>query len=146
MKLETRRAALRMAAKVALVATTASCSGAPPRVEPSVQPTATEAAAKDTPETCTAYLDTLAMTDLGQPLPESDPLHGRNNVYGAFVDVAARSAPRTQDCCSGELDSDRGQSKHRWACCSALPAERQTIACSPWGPPVPPEMPAHLIA
>ncbi|CAN5801391.1 hypothetical protein BH11MYX2_BH11MYX2_08110 [soil metagenome] len=143
---EVRRAALRMAAKVALVATTTGCWTEPTHPGPA-QPTArqdTHASA----DTCETYLDKLGsvarapMSTSTGPMEADDPLYNRNDVYGAFADVAARSAPRTQSCCSDEI-AQGGSGKHRWECCSAVPASTgvNRIACTPWGPPSPPEMP-----
>jgi hypothetical protein len=54
-------------------------------------------------------------------------------------------------CCDKELDGlDKGEgTSHRWACCAAYdPAEgkkhtgasKHLVACTPWGPPVPPSI------
>jgi hypothetical protein len=47
-------------------------------------------------------------------------------------------------CCEKELLSDEGMgtSKHRWDCCANVTSNdpKIMIACTPWGPPVPPAM------
>ena len=76
-------------------------------------------------------------------LPPGDPLHGKLDVYGAFADVGARTAPRTQACCTEELVKHGSGATARFECCSALgdlPAGARGSACTPWGPPCPPEM------
>ena len=49
-----------------------------------------------------------------------------------------------QTCCAELLgDRDGGLPAHRWDCCANLPADPGQnigIACTPWGPPVPPSM------
>lgn len=51
-------------------------------------------------------------------------------------------------CCSEHLKSETGETwnlQYRWACCGVLdnwnnPDQSIAIACTPWGPPVPPSM------
>ena len=55
-----------------------------------------------------------------------------------------------QTCC-GELlqKSQGGLAAHRWDCCANLPADAGQevgIACTPWGPPVPPRMQRRSLA
>lgn len=49
-----------------------------------------------------------------------------------------------QACCAELLDKSQGAlASHRWDCCANLPANPPPsvgIACTPWGPPVPPSM------
>jgi hypothetical protein len=77
-----------------------------------------------------------------QDLPDGDPLKGRHDQYGAFADPAARTAARTVACCTEVLAHDGTQADARWPCCSALAVTtgEQPMACTPWGPPCPPEM------
>jgi len=91
---------------------------------------------------CMPELDKLAQMERGA-LPDSDPLKSKPTVYGAFADRAARNAPETQRCCNEEIAAYGSNAKHRWACCSALPAlpaDAEKSACMPWGPPCPPAM------
>jgi hypothetical protein len=49
-----------------------------------------------------------------------------------------------QTCCVELLEKSQGSlADHRWDCCANLPADAGqniNIACTPWGPPVPPQM------
>jgi hypothetical protein len=51
---------------------------------------------------------------------------------------------QVQTCCAEALASETGwMMEHRWDCCANLPADagqNLNIACTPWGPPVPPSM------
>jgi hypothetical protein len=135
MKLEVRRAALRAAFKTALVMTVGCAGSAHPATE-NTGGSAAEAGSAAAPS-CGTYLDGLA-TAKPVDLPDGDPLKGRMDVFGAFTDPAARVAARTQECCTKELDTVDANTPHRWACCSAL--DNKSGACTPWGPPCPPEM------
>jgi hypothetical protein len=133
---EIRRAALRMAAKTALILSV-GCGGSPP---PAPVQNTTPAVPAPVVEACEPYLGKLAVVKR-EELADDDPLRQRNDVYGAFADAVARQSARTQQCCQEELDAKRAQAAHRWACCSALPQGAQNgAACTPWGPPCPPEM------
>ena len=145
---EVRKAALRAAAKVAIVFSLGGC-GAPAASTPTPAPPpdrgggATQAPPPASVP-CGTYLDGLALAANSAALPENDPLHGRPDVYGQpFADQTARSAPRTQECCTAELTADGANAAHRWSCCSAVPETHAVVmACTPWGPPCPPEMTA----
>lgn len=136
---EIRRAALRIAAKTALVVTI-GCSGGG-----SATKTAPPANTGGTPApvvACDAHLAGLAKTDRDK-LAADDPLKERMDVYGqVFADVGERTSARTQECCHEELTANGASSALRWECCSALPRGSEAMACTPWGPPCPPEMPA----
>ncbi len=91
---------------------------------------------------CDQYLGSLATAKLGE-LKDGDPLKDKPGVYGAFADIKARGAARTTTCCTDELKMHGSSSKFRWECCSALgtePEGAEAAACTPWGPPCPPEM------
>lgn len=150
---EVRRAALLIAAK-ATIFTAIGCSGG---LQPAAGPAPTSdppaAADKGAPapaadvaaaesKTCAQHLDGLVMVKNTSELPDNDPLRGDMTVYGAFADVAARSDPRTQECCREELKQDVAGAPHRWACCSALGDSDPEVAmaCTPWGPPCPPAL------
>ncbi len=136
MKPEIRRAALRAAAKAALVMTI-GCSGgkgSPPPSSTTPDPVPVAAGAS-----CADHLGGLA-TAKPEALAADDPLRSRGEVYGAFADVAARQSARTQECCAEALERDGSSAAQRWECCSALPATAQAMACTPWGPPCPPQM------
>jgi hypothetical protein len=59
---------------------------------------------------------------------------------GAKQNVSAA----VQTCCATLLEKSQGAlAAHRWDCCANLPADagqQVSIACTPWGPPVPPRM------
>ena len=136
---EIRKAALRIAAKTALVVTM-GCSGggSSAKTTPPANTGGTTAAVV----ACDAHLGGLATIDKDQ-LAADDPLKARMDVYGkVFANVADRTAPRTTECCTEELTTNGSSSKLRWECCSALEPNAQAAACTPWGPPCPPEMPA----
>ena len=137
---EIRRAALRIAAKTALVVTI-GCSGSGSSTTTSPSNVATGSAAQ--PVACDPHLSGLATVEKDN-LASSDPLRERMDVYGkVFADITARTSARTQECCTEELVTSGSSAKHRWECCSALgdvPAGAEPSACTPWGPPCPPEM------
>ena len=136
---EIRRAALRMAAKTAFVASIGCSGGQAPRPTSNIAPANGSAVAD-----CATYLGGLASVDMDgvHTLASTDPLHDKPGVYGAFVDLTVRGSARTHECCNEELAKGAG-APHRWACCSAVdnvvPAGGGA-ACTPWGPPCPPEM------
>jgi hypothetical protein len=47
-----------------------------------------------------------------------------------------------QQCCEKQLLSTRGQMAHRWDCCANVAQTNKDVqmACTPWGPPVPPSI------
>ena len=55
-----------------------------------------------------------------------------------------------QTCCVELLEKSQGAlAAHRWDCCANLPADAGQevgIACTPWGPPVPPRMRRRSVA
>ncbi len=143
---EIRRAALRMAAKTALVVTV-GCGGQP--VAPPHDLAASPA------ESCSAYLGALATVERTE-VKADDPIRARIEdglaIYILFADATQRTAPRTLACCSDVLTV--GPSVQRGACCSAVDdgahhstgsyfggrTDAERAACAPWGPPCPPEM------
>lgn len=68
------------------------------------------------------------------------------NYPGAKKAVSAE----VQTCCVELLDKSQGAlAAHRWDCCANLPADAGQevgIACTPWGPPVPPRMRRRSLA
>ena len=137
---EIRKAALRIAAKTALI-TAIGCSGGGSSTK-ATPPANAGGSAAAAVVACDAYLGSLATVEKDK-LAADDPLKGRMDVYGkVFANVAERSAPRTTECCNEELATNGASSKPRWECCSALEPNTQAMACTPWGPPCPPEMPA----
>lgn len=147
MRPEIRRAAIRAAAKTALIAGLAGCSGDP---KASTTSTPSNVATGDTakpaaPVDCEAHLTGLKKMKK-EELPDGDPVKERMDVYGeVFANRAEREAPETQKCCTEDLVKNGSRGSHRWECCSALadlPKDASPSACTPWGPPCPPAMPA----
>jgi len=136
---EIRKAALRAAAKAAVVGMLAGCGGSEPKpAAPSNVARPEKPAASIDCATWLADLKTVKQDEL----PAGDPLKEKSDVYGAvFADRAARESPETQKCCTEELTANSAGSKLRWECCSALVVDPAGAACTPWGPPCPPEMP-----
>lgn len=141
---EIRRAALRAAAKTALVVSL-GCSGSSKGPQPTptnVAPAPATEPAKTEPA-CDEYLASLATVKSREQLAEGDPLRDKPEVYAAFSDVALRESPKTKECCTAALVRDGAGAKQRFECCSALgdvPDGATPSACTPWGPPCPPEM------
>ncbi len=138
---EVRRTALRAAAKAALVVSI-GCGGgsktAPPSNIGGTGPTPPAPVAGS----CDEHLASLAR---GKPaaLAPDDPVKARPDLYGeVFTDRAAREDARTQSCCAESLGDGAAESKYRWECCSAIAdsMDKHHLACTPWGPPCPPEM------
>lgn len=79
-----------------------------------------------------------------QVIASAFPTEG--NYPGKKQNVSAE----VQTCCAELLgDQDGGLPAHRWDCCANLPADPGQnigIACTPWGPPVPPSMKRRAIA
>jgi hypothetical protein len=137
---EIRKAALRIAAKTALVVTI-GCSGGGSSTK-ATPPANTGGTAGAAVVACDAHLGALATIEKDK-LAADDPLKARMDVYGkVFANVGERTSPRTQECCTEHLDKGGSSSALRWECCSALPETASPSACTPWGPPCPPEMPA----
>jgi hypothetical protein len=138
---EIRKAAVRAAAKAALVTMLVGCGGSD--TKPVAGPSNTASGAPMAASVdCATHLGALAAVPQGE-LAAGDPAKDRNDVYGkVFSDRAARESAETQKCCTEELTKSGAGSKLRWECCSALPAD-PSGACTPWGPPCPPEMPRY---
>lgn len=65
-------------------------------------------------------------------------------VEGGYPGAKKSVSPRVQTCCVELLEKSQGAlAEHRWDCCANLPADAGQsvgIACTPWGPAVPPAM------
>lgn len=63
---------------------------------------------------------------------------------GDYPGAKQAVSAQVQTCCAELLASSEGMmGAHRWDCCANLPADAGQnvgIACTPWGPPVPPSM------
>jgi hypothetical protein len=92
---------------------------------------------------CVKHLATLP-TVLADQLPAGDPLRGKVMI-AAFTRPADRAAPKTQQCCVETLVAYDAAAPFQSECCSAMTKpwpDAVRTACTPWGPPCPPEMPA----
>jgi hypothetical protein len=117
-----------------------------PSPEPPTASPATQYANAETPEPAPADGDATAPVDpvracnglVEEAFPNPSQYPGEKRNVGTAVKA----------CCADLLVHQTGPSDaHRWDCCANLPddlpeAERQkaTMACTPWGPPVPPAM------
>jgi hypothetical protein len=65
---------------------------------------------------------------------------------GRYPGQAATTTNLVKQCCTELLVSKRGMIENRWDCCAnhsePSEADKETLwmACTPWGPPVPPAM------
>lgn len=133
---EIRRAAIRAAAKAALI-TAIGCSGDPKPTTTMPSNVSTSPAVPEVKE-CGALLGGLEKVAQDK-LADDDPLKKSNFVYGqVFADRKARESAEVQKCCTEELDKNNASSKLRWECCAAV--DGKGAACTPWGPPCPPAM------
>jgi hypothetical protein len=132
MNKEVHAAALRAAAKVAFsVAFITGCSSEEAASDTAPGPQESEVrsnACGDKKFTC---------TDL---VKASFPAEG--NYPGQAV---ASISPAVKQCCTELLIKNGSQTEHRWDCCAnrnnaGASEQNVNIACTPWGPPVPPAM------
>jgi len=79
-----------------------------------------------------------------QPLTCEQVVNAAFPVEGNYPGTKQSVSVQVQTCCAELLTTDESwMAPHRWDCCANLPADAgQTlsIACTPWGPPVPPSM------
>ncbi len=157
MRSDVHSAALRAAAKVAFsVAFIGGCAAQTAEPGDPSTPDGTEPAT--TAETDLSAHKTKKKTDKASPVP-SGCHHADASVAKLSCDQLVAAAFPTegdypgakqsvsaevQTCCAKLLDeSHGGLAAHRWDCCANLPADAGQnigIACTPWGPPVPPSM------
>jgi hypothetical protein len=143
MRSDVHSKALRAAAKVAFsVAFLGGCSGAATS-DPLEGEGTSEA---DLTSGCHAPTKDAAAPKLSceQVVAAAFPTEG--NYPGAKQKVSVEA----QTCCVELLDKSHGAlAAHRWDCCANLPADAGQevgIACTPWGPPVPPRMQRRSLA
>lgn len=155
MRSDVHLAALKAAAKVAFgVLVLNGCSAA--TEEPTPDDTATDESAAYTKKKKACHEEADAAVEDAKPSCDA-VLASTFPDAGAFVfhnpgDPTPPVSADVKACCTDELTGTDGgfgwQSKYRWACCDALgngggTGERDqkiAIACTPWGPPVPPSM------
>ena len=155
------RAALRASAKVALGAAFAGCGGmvgstaehAAPEASTPVEASPLDAAqqkarACDPPsfDCCVALLEAVPLNDGGFAFP--DAAVGNSEVHACCATVIARldsdirQTNDQPDAATAEQQNEQTAAPVRWACCQVTPTEGPT--CTPWGPPMPPEMPREV--
>jgi hypothetical protein len=146
MRSDVHSLALRAAAKVAFsVVFLGGCSSA--ATEDASDPVGGEGTSEaDLKAGCHAPAKDAAAPKLSceQVVASAFPTEG--NYPGAKQKVSAE----VQACCVELLDQSHGAlAAHRWDCCANLPADAGQevgIACTPWGPPVPPRMKRRALA
>ena len=84
--------------------------------------------------------------DAGPPKPLTceQVVNAAFPTEGQYPGTKQNVSIEVQNCCAEHLLADNdGLGTHRWDCCANLPADAGqniSIACTPWGPPVPPSM------
>jgi hypothetical protein len=145
MRSDVHSMALRAAAKVAFsVVFLGGCGEA--ATEEASDPLASGTSEADLKSGCHAPAKDAAAPKLSceQVVASAFPIEG--NYPGAKKTVAVE----VQQCCVELLDKSHGAlAAHRWDCCANLPVDAGQeigIACTPWGPPVPPRMRRRSLA
>jgi hypothetical protein len=63
---------------------------------------------------------------------------------GDYPGTKQNVSSEVEACCAERLVETSGMMEHRWDCCantgSETPSQDINLACTPWGPPVPPSM------
>ncbi len=134
MRSDVHASALRSAAKVAFsVAFLGGCSAAPAMTageDPS--------APAPTGASCQGSAPTKPAASCASVVAAAFP------TEGDYPGVKQSVSSEVQACCIELLDESKGSlADHRWDCCANLPDPPPAnvgIACTPWGPPVPPAM------
>jgi hypothetical protein len=163
MRSDIHSAALRAAAKVAFsVAFIGGCSApasqdlADGEDTDGVEPVTTEAdlssgskkpKAKPKPGSKSASIAAPCHHDKDASVPKLTCEQVVNAAFpteGDYPGAKQNVSVEVQTCCVELLDKSQGVlANHRWDCCANLPADAGqniNIACTPWGPPVPPKM------
>ena len=93
--------------------------------------------------------NTNCSKDAGPPKPSCEQV-----LASAFPDAGdgwpsqdlTNVSKEVKDCCIAEIKEKGYEAPHRWSCCMATNwgqdanDQQVSIACTPWGPPVPPKM------
>lgn len=138
MRSDVHSAALRAAAKVAFsVAFIGGCS-APASSDPADDDAVSTS--DELAKGCEKDRDASSPS----PLTCEQAVRAAFPVEGDYPGTKQAVSVRVQTCCVELLEESRGMlGEHRWDCCANLPANAGPsvgIACTPWGPPVPPSM------
>jgi hypothetical protein len=149
----THFAALRAAGRVAFgVIVLGGCSGAVEKED--VVYGESEINAKDP---CPSKVDAAAPKPDAKPSCENvlaSAFPDGGNDFSSSQDPNAKAASDdVKACCEEHLTSndETWNLQYRWSCCGVLdswnnPNQAISIACTPWGPPVPPKMTAKAVA
>ncbi len=157
MRSDVHSAALRAAAKVAFsVAFLAGCSA---ETEPTENGGATNDVDSDgttpgvaeqdissKPKPKTPKTPKVTSTGCHEQKPSCDALIAAAfPTEGNYPGTKKNVSSEVQACCTELLtkpgDDGLGMTAHRWDCCAnATPGAKIGMACTPWGPPVPPSM------
>ena len=95
---------------------------------------------------CVAMLKVVLPDEGGLAFP--DAAVGNPEVQACCATVIARldydmrQTITQPDASTAEQQDERTAAPVRWACCQVTPSEGPT--CTPWGPPMPPEMPGEV--
>jgi hypothetical protein len=144
MRRDAHRDALKVAAKVALaIGLLEGC-----RESLAAAPSAPTLAPTETPVVDTAPATTPDAVAAAPAEPVGKVTDCRAVVYAAFpVDgqypgERKEVADEVRTCCGHLLVAPGGLETHHWDCCANVDHESEAVAmaCTPWGPPVPPAM------
>ena len=168
MQREVQLQALKAAARVAFSIGTlslVSCGGV--TSDPSPPPSGTSGPGGETPSgTATGTADpnggktgsnptrdpapTATTTTPPAPTTPSTPAKSCEKVIadafpteGQYPGVKQNVSSEVKSCCEKVLLESQGTAPHRWDCCANVDQEKDqkiAMACTPWGPPVPPAM------
>jgi hypothetical protein len=152
MRSDVHTAALRAAAKVAFsVAFIAGCSSADTAEEQSEGTSASTESDINSKHDAACH-EASADTDAGPKLSCDQIVAAAFPTEGGYPGKKQSVSSDVQSCCLELLTESKGVlASHRWDCCANLPPSdagvgifghgpNVGIACTPWGPPVPPSM------
>ena len=130
MRKDVHLAALRAASKVALsMAFVAGCSPAEP--DDAATAGGAESEVKKSPQSCD-----------GKAFTCDDIINAAFPEVGNYPGKKIKVSTNVTSCCEHQLVEKGAGTEHRWDCCGVVTSTDQNIniACTPWGPPVPPAM------
>lgn len=142
MRSDVHSAALRAATKVAFsVAFLGGCTAGSDLADDDLASSSDELS-----KGCRKAKDKTEQKDAGatKPLTCEQVVNAAFPVEGDYPGAKLPVSVQVQSCCVELLEKSQGAlAQHRWDCCANLPAgagQSVNIACTPWGPPVPPAM------
>lgn len=137
MKYEAHIAALRAASKVAFsVAVLAGCA----------EQSAADPASDDPSQE--SEVKGASACDGGKKFTCDDLVNAAFPTPGNYPGKKVTVSKEVASCCDELLESKGAMTPHRWDCCANTTAtdEKIGMACTPWGPPVPPAMKRRRVA